>query len=103
MIAAAGIRKPCLTFVGSAARALRPFWQIQEILRRNLEIGNIVFNSLQAKLAKWRLRFGARLGNILNRTFSRNSNTNWSSPEFSSVSGQCNIPRRTQFRLRLDW
>jgi hypothetical protein len=50
-----------------------------------------------------RLRFEAQFGNIFNRTFFCNPVTNWSSGSFGRVSGQCNIPRRIQFGLRLEF
>jgi len=53
---------------------------------------------------KLKLRFEAQFGNIFNRTFFCPPNTNWSDAAgFGTVSSQCNIPRRIQFGLRLDW
>jgi hypothetical protein len=52
---------------------------------------------------QYKIRFEAQFGNILNRTFLCNPNTNFSSGGFGTTGGQCNIPRRIQFGLRFDF
>ncbi len=52
---------------------------------------------------RYKIRFEAQFGNILNRTFYCNPNTNWSSGDFGKVGSQCNIPRRIQFGLRFEF
>jgi hypothetical protein len=52
---------------------------------------------------QYKLRFEAQFGNILNRTFLCNPNTNWSSGDFGKIGAQCNIPRRIQFGLRFEF
>ncbi len=52
---------------------------------------------------RYRLRFEAQFGNITNRTFFCNPNTNWSSGDFGKVGAQCNIPRRIQLGLRFEF
>ena len=52
---------------------------------------------------RFKVRFEAQFGNIFNRTFLCNPNTNWSSGDFGKVGAQCNIPRRIQFGLRVDF
>jgi len=51
-VVAAGITKPYDTFTGNVAQALRPFPQYQVINWRNLNNGNSIYHSLQAKLDK---------------------------------------------------
>jgi hypothetical protein len=50
-----------------------------------------------------RVRFEAQLGNIFNRVFWCLPETNFSSPDFGRVFSQCNIPRKIQFGLRVDF
>jgi len=53
---------------------------------------------------KYRLRFEAQFGNLLNRTFFCTVNTNWSAGSaFGTTGGQCNIPRRIQLGLRFEF
>jgi hypothetical protein len=52
---------------------------------------------------QFKLRFEAQFGNIFNRTFFCNPNTNISSGDFGKVTSQCNIPRRIQFGLRFEF
>jgi hypothetical protein len=49
------------------------------------------------------LRFEAEAGNVLNRVDFCNANQNWSSAGFGQVGNQCNIPRRIQFGLTLNF
>jgi len=49
------------------------------------------------------LRFEGQMTNILNRHTWCDPNTNWSSPSFGVVSGQCDQPRRIQFGLKLEF
>jgi len=51
-VVAAGITKPYDTFTGNVAQALRPFPQYQVINWRNLNTGNSIYHSLQAKLER---------------------------------------------------
>lgn len=54
---------------------------------------------------KYKLRFEAQFGNLLNRTFFCPPNTNWSAgpTAFGTTGGQCNVPRRIQMGLRFDF
>jgi hypothetical protein len=52
---------------------------------------------------RMKMRFEAQFGNIFNRTFYCNPNTNISSGDFGKVTSQCNIPRRIQFGLRFEF
>jgi hypothetical protein len=52
---------------------------------------------------KYKLRFATQVGNIFNRHFFCNPVNDWSSPAFGIVYAQCDVPRRIQFGLRLDW
>lgn len=49
------------------------------------------------------LRFDVQLGNIFNRHFFCNPDTNFSSGNFGGVGGQCNLPRRIQLGARFDF
>jgi hypothetical protein len=55
------------------------------------------------KAEQWKIRFEAQFGNIFNRTFFCNPDTNWSSGSFGKITSQCNIPRRIQFGLRFEF
>jgi len=50
-----------------------------------------------------KIRFEAMFGNAFNRVYFCNPNANWSSPDFGRVSSQCDVPRRIQFGLRVDF
>ena len=49
------------------------------------------------------LRFETQLGNAFNRHLWCDPDTNWSSPTFGEVFGQCDQPRNIQFGLRLEF
>jgi len=42
-------------------------------------------------------------GNVFNRVDFCNPNLNWGSPGFGYVNAQCNIPRRMQFGLSIQF
>ncbi len=48
-------------------------------------------------------RFEVQGSNALNRHTWCDPNTNWSSPQFGQVSGQCNFPRRIQLGAKLEF
>lgn len=83
---------------GNAARTdpnLRDFPVLNEDLN--------LFKDFPIKREQIKLRFESQFGNIFNRTFFCPANSNWSAGAFGMVSSQCNVPRRIQFGLRLDW
>jgi hypothetical protein len=49
------------------------------------------------------LRFETQLGNAFNRHLWCDPDTNWSSSTFGEVFGQCDVPRKIQFGLRLQF
>jgi hypothetical protein len=62
-----------------------------------------IFKDFPIRREQIKLRFETQFGNIFNRTFFCPANSNWSAGAFGIVSSQCNVPRRIQFGLRLDW
>lgn len=48
-------------------------------------------------------RFEVAAGNVFNRHFWCYPNTNWGTPSFGEISAQCDIPRRIQFGMRLEF
>ena len=49
------------------------------------------------------MRFESQFGNLFNRHLWCDPDTNWSSPTFGEVFGQCDQPRNIQFGLRLEF
>ncbi len=49
------------------------------------------------------VRFEAEAGNLFNRVYFCIPNQNWSSPAFGSTTSQCNIERRVQFGLTINF
>jgi hypothetical protein len=49
------------------------------------------------------IRFEAEAGNLFNRVYFCIPNQNWSSGAFGSTTSQCNIERRVQFGLTLNF
>jgi len=68
------------------------------------------YNNEDVSLAKrfalterYGLRFESQFGNVFNRHLWCDPDTNWSSPTFGEVFGQCDQPRSIQFGLRLEF
>jgi hypothetical protein len=83
---------------GNAARTdpnLRDFPVLNEDIN--------IFKDFPIKREQIKLRFETQFGNIFNRTFFCPPASNWSSTAFGVAYAQCNVPRRIQFGLRLDW
>ena len=62
---------------------------------------NIFKDTRLGEHANMRMEFMA--GNVFNRVDFCNPNLNWSSPGFGYVNAQCNIPRRMQFGLSIQF
>jgi hypothetical protein len=52
---------------------------------------------------QYSLKFESQMGNLFNRTFWCNPDTNWSDDAFGTISAQCNQPRLIQFGLRFEF
>ena len=77
---------------------------------RDGHVRSFPYNNEDVSLAKrftlterYSMRFESQFGNIFNRHLWCDPDTNWSSPTFGEVFGQCDQPRSIQFGLRVEF